>query len=256
VKPFVDAITLLTIIPLPFGRGSDAPPSRFAPLLFPLVGLLIGLGAAGLFTLLYDLLPKNLAAALVITTLAIITGALHIDGLADFSDGAFGGRDAESRLRIMKQPDIGAFGVASIVLVLGLDWIALSTLDINDIWILLSVTVMISRTAPLLIMLITSYVSPNGLGKNYVNLPKPALIAIIATTLVVSAALAGGPTLSLAVAGFAAALIVGLLAKKRLGGSNGDVYGAGVELAFAVCLVAAAGIVDAGAIIEPVWSGL
>jgi len=256
VKPFVDALTLLTIIPAPIGRSNDSAPSRFAPLAFPVIGLLLGFGATGLLTLFDEFLPGNLAAALVVAALALITGALHVDGLADFSDGIFGGRDPESRIRIMKQPEIGAFGVTSIVLVLGVSWLALSSLAAADLWILLPVTVMISRTAPLVIMSITSYVSPNGLGTNYVDVPKPILLIVVVITLAISAVVGGGPTLSLAFVGLLAALVVGLLAKKRLGGANGDVYGAGVEISLAVCLVIAAGIVDAGAIVEPVWSGL
>lgn len=224
--------------------------------MFPLVGILIGFGAVGSFIVLDELLPKNIAAALVLVALAIITGALHVDGLADFSDGLFGGRDLESRLRIMKQPDIGAFGVTSVVLVLAVDWIALSTLTTSDLWILLPVAVMISRTAPLVIMSITDYVSSNGLGNSYVGIPKLALATVIVITFAYSAAIGGGPALSLSIAGFASALGVGLLARKRIGGANGDVYGAGIEITLAVCLVGAAGIVDAGAIVEPVWSGI
>lgn len=254
MKPFVEAFTLLTIIPLPFGSGSSSPPSRFAPLFFPLVGLIIGLGAAALFALIDEFLPRNLTAALVVVFTVGITGALHVDGLADFADGVFGGQTPESRLSIMKKPDIGTFGVAAVVLALGVNWMALSSLTLGSVWIFLPIIGIVSRTAPLVIMSITKYVSANGLGSQYVGIPKPALIVVILLSLVISAAVGGGPTLSIAVGGIVAALVVGLLAKKRLGGANGDVYGAGIELAVFICLIGAAGVVDAGAITDPFWT--
>jgi adenosylcobinamide-GDP ribazoletransferase len=256
LKPLVDAFTLLTIIPLPFGSGKESPSSRFAPFFFPVVGLLIGLGAAALFTLVDELLPQNLAAALVLVAIVLVAGALHIDGLADFFDGLFGGRDPESRLRIMKQPDVGAFGATAIVLTLAIDWIALSSLTPESIWIVLPVVGLVSRSAPLVIMSFTRYVSQNGLGADYTTIPKLALIVVILVTLVASAVIGGGPALSIAVGGVITAALVGLVAIKRIGGANGDVYGAGVELTVAVCLVGASGVIDAGGLFEPIWATL
>ena len=62
-------------------------------------------------------LPLPLVAALVLVTGVALTGAMHIDGLADFADGVFGGRTTEDRLRIMKLPDVGAFGLVAVVLI-------------------------------------------------------------------------------------------------------------------------------------------
>ena len=256
MKPFIDAFTLLTVIPLPFGRNSVSPPSRFAPLFFPFVGLLIGIGAAAAFELIDGLLPRNLAAALVVVAMVAVTGALHVDGLADFADGIFGGRDPESRLRIMKQPDIGAFGVTAVVLVLGVNWIALSSITLDSVWIVLPVVGLISRSAPLVIMSITNYVSANGLGKSYVGVPKPALVSVIFLTLVISAVIGGVPALSIAIGGLVSAAVIALFARKRIGGANGDVYGAGIELATTVCLIGAVGVIDAGGLFEPVWTTL
>lgn len=257
MKPFVDAFTLLAIIPIPFLRRENASaPSRFAPLFFPIVGLLIGLGAAAIFALLNDLLPRNLSAAITLVAIVGITGALHIDGLADSFDGMLGGRDPETRLRIMKQPDIGAFGVAAVVLVLLVDWAALSSISTTTAWVALPMIGLMSRTAPLVVMSIASYVSANGLGQSYVNLSKPALIAVIFLTLVASAVIGGGPALGVAIGGVVAAVLVGLFAKSRIGGANGDVYGASVEMVVMVCLVGVVGTVGGGGLFEPVWTNL
>ncbi|MEE8045828.1 MAG: adenosylcobinamide-GDP ribazoletransferase, partial [Dehalococcoidia bacterium] len=237
MKPLFDAFTLLTIIPVPFVKNHDSPPSRFAPLFFPIIGLLIGVGAASVFTLVDEFLPRNLASALVVTSIVAITGALHIDGLADFFDGMFGGHDSESRLRIMKQPEVGAFGVSAVVLVLLIDWAALSSITSDDAWIVLPLVGLVSRTAPLMVMATTNYVSANGLGQSYAGLSKSALIVMLVFTLAVAAVIGGGPALSAAIVGLIAAALVGLFARKRIGGANGDVYGASVELVAAVCLI-------------------
>jgi adenosylcobinamide-GDP ribazoletransferase len=224
---------------------------------------MIGVGAAALFAIFDDLLPRSLGAALTITAVVIITGALHTDGLADFFDGMFGGHDPDSRLstldsrlRIMKQPDVGASGVAAVVLVLLIDWIALSSISVTMAWIVLPLAGLISRAAPLVVMALTSYVSENGLGQSYANLSKIALIIAISAAVIVSAVIGGGLALSIAIAGLIAAALVGLFAKKRIGGANGDVYGASIELVVAFCLVGAAGVVDAGGRFEAVWTNM
>jgi adenosylcobinamide-GDP ribazoletransferase len=256
MKPIVDAFRLLTIIPFPFGSSSDSPPSKYSPLFFPFVGVLIGVGAAAVFALFDELLPRDLAAALTIVALVIATGALHVDGLADFADGMFGGQDPASRMRIMKQPDIGAFGVAAVVLVLALDWIALSSLTVESAWLVLPMVGLMSRAAPLIVMTLTKYVSSGGLAQSYVGIPKPALVVAIVVAIFISAVIGGGLALSVALAGVVMAVLVTLFAKRRIGGSNGDVYGAAVELVTAVCLIGASGVVDAGGIFEAAWTGL
>jgi cobalamin synthase len=105
-------------------------------------------------------------------------------------------------------------------------------------------------------MSFTSYVSANGLGQSYTGLTKPALIAAIIVAGGVAAVIGGGFALAVAGAGLVVAILVGAIAKTRLGGANGDVYGASIELVAAVCVIGAAGVVDAGGMFEPVWTTL
>jgi len=87
----------------------------------PLAGVFVALPAAGLGLALGSTsLPPLATALLVVAALAIVTGALHEDGLADVADGFFGGHTAERRLEIMKDSRIGAFGTIALVLSLGL----------------------------------------------------------------------------------------------------------------------------------------
>ena len=244
MKPFVDAFTLLTIIPLPFGSGSDSPPSRFAPLFFPVVGLLIGFFTTFVYVVANQRVSDELAAAIALTATVILTGGLHIDGLADFFDGLFGGRDIESRLRIMKQSDIGAFGVIAILMAILIQWNAMSSVFPTHAWLVFPIVGVVSRSAPLVVMLMTKYVSSSGLGLSYANLPKPA--AAVVLILVCASAFTFDRSFAIwtVLAGFIAAATVGLIAKHRIGGANGDVYGASIEIASAVSLVVAVMFLD------------
>jgi adenosylcobinamide-GDP ribazoletransferase len=266
LKPLVGAFTLLTVIPVPFvgdGNGDPDPgsgPSKFAPLFFPVVGLAIGLVMAAAFALFDLFLPVMVTAALALVLGVALTGALHVDGLADFADGVFGGRDAADRLRIMKLPDVGAFGVVAVVLVVLVDWTAISSLGALDTWVVLALAGLVSRTAPLVVMSITQYVSVQGpgqgLGHGYSGLSRAALAGATLVTLAGAFVIGGWLALGVAIAGLLTALVVGVIARRRLGGATGDVYGASVELAFAVCVIGAVAVADAGEKLEPIWVSL
>ncbi|NVK32929.1 MAG: adenosylcobinamide-GDP ribazoletransferase [Rhodobacteraceae bacterium] len=87
----------------------------------PLAGFFVALPAAILgFLLGLTELPPLVVGFLVVGTLALTTGALHEDGLADVADGFFGGSSPESRLDIMKDSRIGAFGTVTLIVCLGL----------------------------------------------------------------------------------------------------------------------------------------
>ena len=257
MKPLFDAFTLLSVIPVPFARDDDAgtAPGRSAPLFFPLVGALIGLAMAAAFALGDLFLPVTVAAALVLVTGVALTGAIHIDGLADFADGVFGGRTAEDRLRIMKLPDVGAFGLVAVVLVVLVDWTAISSMAAPGAWVGLVIAGMASRTAPLVVMFTTSYVPLDGLGQGYRRLSKLPIAGSVVFTFLIAFVIGGWLALAVALAGLLMALAVGIFAKTRLGGATGDVYGASVELSFAVVLISVIALNDAGEKLGPVWIG-
>ncbi|MEE9200681.1 MAG: adenosylcobinamide-GDP ribazoletransferase [Candidatus Brocadiales bacterium] len=125
MREFLWALRFLTIIPL--GRDTeDLPPQRagVAMSLFPVVGLVIGLFLVVVYLPLAMLFPAKLADALIIMVFIIVTGALHLDGLADSLDGLLGGWDPRRRLEIMKDSRIGTFGVLGLFMVIGLKYLA------------------------------------------------------------------------------------------------------------------------------------
>jgi len=113
LRPLVTAIRTLTILPVP-GRDTD----RFDRSLwyFPVAGAVIGAALLGMTRLVTMLAPGQtlLAAVLLAVTGAMLTGALHLDGLADTSDAFGGGKTREDMLRILKDSRIGTFGAVAI----------------------------------------------------------------------------------------------------------------------------------------------
>lgn len=120
---FISAVQFLTIIPLKGHHDFDA---RNSLPYYPICGLLIGiiLMAVHLITRLFW--PVQVVALLDVIALALITGALHLDGLADSADGLYGQRDSKQALAIMKDSRIGPMGSVCIILCLAAKWVGLS----------------------------------------------------------------------------------------------------------------------------------
>ena len=253
------SVTLLTVIPL---RDPVTEPRRAtvaaAMAWAPAVGLLLGVIAAAVLVVADRPLGSGplTAAGLAVATLALLTRALHLDGLADLADGLGSGQPAPIALDIMRRSDIGPFGTVTLILALLIQVAALSHAE----------TAGPGRGAAALITaVITSRLAltwacrqgvpaarPNGLGAlvaGTVRLAIPvaltlATVTAAAAAVAVSATVTGdslGWTLPLAViAGLAAALVVQRHSTRRLGGITGDVLGALAEVATTVTLVVAA----------------
>ncbi|TFU24957.1 adenosylcobinamide-GDP ribazoletransferase [Thermus tengchongensis] len=110
------ALALLTVFPL---APKEALPEEFrrSTAFFPLAGYALGLPLS-LLALLP--LPEGLFAALALALLLGLTGFLHLDGLLDAADALLGARPKEERLRLLKDPHLGAFafGVGGVYLLL------------------------------------------------------------------------------------------------------------------------------------------
>ncbi len=131
MRLYLIALQFLTIVPLPFSVRCEERELGRSMAFFPLAGLTIGLLLAGFDFLFAFLLPRQVVDLLLITILAAVTGALHLDGLADVCDGiaARGGR--ERILTVMKDSRIGAVGVVGLVLGLLIKYQALFLLPLE-----------------------------------------------------------------------------------------------------------------------------
>lgn len=155
----------MTIIPLP--RRREASPEGVGRSLgyFPAVGLVIGLILAGLNWLLSLFLPPAIVNALLLVALVVITGALHLDGLADTCDGIAAHKTVEDRWRVMRDSHVGAFGVVGIVLLLLVQYVSLNSLPRGSLPATLVLMPVVSRWAMVYAVFTYPYARPTGLGK-------------------------------------------------------------------------------------------
>lgn len=240
IKPFFAAWRFLTVIPLPASLGlTERDLGRSAPF-FPLVGLFVGLAAAGLDYGLCRILPVSAASALVVVFLLSVSGALHMDGLADTADGFFSSRSRERMLEIMRDSRIGPMGVIALVCVLILKVSLLASIAEPYRMPVIFLTPLAGRSVLLLQMSLLTYARPaGGLASVFQNHFSRRKLIIAAVFPAVLGWLAGGwPGLF----GYLACLSFGLLfaayAKSKIGGYTGDTLGAACELAELVLLLA------------------
>ncbi|WP_339521327.1 adenosylcobinamide-GDP ribazoletransferase [Pseudomonas sp. EL_65y_Pfl2_R96] len=236
--PFWIALQFLSSLPIRL-PGMPTPEELGRSLLFyPLVGLLFG---AILWALNWLLLgtPLLLHAALLLSVWVLLSGALHLDGLADSADAWLGGYgDRERTLTIMKDPRSGPIAVVTLVLVLLLKFAALLALIEQQHSVVLIIVPLIGRGALLGLFLTTPYVRPGGLGQALADhLPRLVgrqVLAISAVACVLMAGLSGVWALVLAIVVFVWLRQVML---RRLGGTTGDTAGALLELLEVALLV-------------------
>ncbi|UIN52849.1 adenosylcobinamide-GDP ribazoletransferase [Pseudomonas kribbensis] len=229
--PLWIALQFLSSLPIRL-PGMPTPEQLGRSLLFyPLVGLLFGVILWALNLALAGA-PLLLHAALLLTVWVLLSGALHLDGLADSADAWLGGfGDRERTLTIMKDPRSGPIAVVTLVLVLLLKFAALLALIEQKQGMTLIFVPLIGRAALLGLFLTTAYVRAGGLGQALADhLPRKTgwqVLALSAAACVVIAGLNAVVALLLAVVVF---IWLRHLMVRRLGGTTGDTAGALLEL--------------------------
>ena len=226
---FWAAIEFLTIFPTPRRREITADHVGESPPYFPLVGLILGIILLALNYALSLFLPPTVVNALLVIALVILTGAHHLDGLADSFDGVIAGKSKEERLAIMSDGKIGVFGITAIVLVLLLKYVCLSQAPIFIALILMPV---LSRWAMVSAIFTFPYAKKLGMGTAFkagANWQKFVIATIIALAAAVIILKFWGLVLFVAIG----LITLGIAAcfRSRLGGLTGDNYGAINELA-------------------------
>ena len=274
------AVGTLTVFPVSPPRAVGRKSGSWAMTFAPLVGVLLaavasislwllgwtvfGWAVFGWAPSLYevinrqDLVPLRpasplLAAALTIGLLALLTRAIHLDGLADTVDGLGSGRPAEDALAIMRKSDIGPFGVVALVLMLLVQVVSLAAhISADHGALAITLALVVSR---LMLPIVCSRGVPaarrEGLGQAVAGSVSPGqlLLAVVfsAVALGVAATVTPADTLVaaetilrvaiVAVAALFAGAAICLWSVRRLGGVTGDVMGACVEVTFTVALV-------------------
>jgi adenosylcobinamide-GDP ribazoletransferase len=232
------AFTTLTVLPLRAGRV-DRGAAAVAMGLAPVVGALLGLVLAGVLTVLqWAHAPSLVAGGLTVAVAVLLTRGLHLDGLADTVDALGSYRRGDAALEIMRQPDIGPFGVAAIALVLLVQAAAVGPATAVAAWATgrLGISLACRRGVPA--------ARPDGLGALVAGTVPAPVVAGLAAVVAAGAvwAVPGRPWQGPAAVAAALAAVVLVLrhAVRRFGGITGDVLGAVAEVGTTVTLVALA----------------
>ncbi len=242
---FLAAFRFLTSIPIPVMREDWNRPltqQQFARSLvyYPLVGLILGGVLCALYWVFSNLLPLLLADALIIGTLAYMTGALHLDGLIDTFDGLAGGhKSPERRLQIMKTPDVGAVGAVAGIVVILLQFAALSSVPQSHIYVALILMPVLSRWAMAYAVFRYPYGRESGMGQALKSGSNNWVLPIASVTALIFAVIAGGwlGVISMAVIWLLTVALAQFF-RGKFNGLTGDTYGAINEITeFAVLLL-------------------
>lgn len=217
----------------------------------PLVGAVLGAAAAAVGALGTRTVSPLAGAVLALAALALLTRGLHLDGLADTADGLGPLRGRERALQVMRQSDVGPFGVATLVLTLLLQAACLAALlPADGGWLALWTAVVGARLAMARAGLPGVAVAPgSSLGTAVAGTVSRVWLAgcwlVTAGVVVAAAVLAGDAAdaarlVGTAVIGLLAAELLHRRARTRLGGVTGDVMGAMGEVTTTATLLAAA----------------
>lgn len=228
------ALTLVLLTRLPLPKLPEAWFQRQAQAVwaFPLAGLAITLPACATASLALWLgLPAPAAAGLLLVIQIVLTGAMHEDGLADTADGFWGGFTTERRLEIMKDSQIGTYGVLALIMTVGLRWLALSALlPLGGIWPVLALSLLSRATMPVLMVTLPN-ARKTGLSQS-VGCPEvfPCIIGI-SLAVFLSALMIGSITIAIFAMLSATTVGLAILARRKIGGQTGDVLGTSQQLA-------------------------
>jgi adenosylcobinamide-GDP ribazoletransferase len=233
------ATAFLTRLPMPHPQG--AMPKNFvrAHRMFPVVGAMIG-GAVGLLCLALRHIgvPDLAAAALALGASAMLTGALHEDGLADVADGFGGGRNSAAKLEIMRDSRLGTYGALILLVSFAAKLSALAVLPDSTVVQSLMAGHALGRGVLPAMSMGLPYARKDGLAA---NAGKPdAATAMTAAAFALGIALLSlswSNALWAALMAGLSAIMMAWLARRQIGGQTGDVLGGAEQVAETAILV-------------------
>ena len=247
------ALSLFTVIPAGAGAELGEGDAVAAVRWLPAVGLLLGgLGAGVMLGVAVGGVsgPRRLlGAALAVALLALLTGGLHLDGLADTADGLGSRRPAPQALDIMHRSDVGPMGVAALVLLLLIQVAALAAIPRTSLAAAALVLAAVTGRVAVVLATGSPAARPGGFGALVAGQTSAAdrelTVALLGCAVAAAGLAAGGwPLAARGLAAMLAGLLAGesvrRVAARRLGGMTGDVFGAILELTATAVLVTCA----------------
>lgn len=239
IKALILALQFLTRLPMPALHDEvDAQDMARSLLAFPIVGLLIGILLV-LLALSLSGLPDLVTAAVVLVLWVLLTGNLHLDGLADTADAWAGGQgDRDRVLEIMKDPRSGASAVSATVITLILKFAVLAYVIKAEAWVYLVLVPVLSRSSILLFFTFMDYVREQGLGSSYLDeFSASSAKSVLFAVAVASFVIGGAYGLLMAVFCVIVFYWYRIYWNRILGGFTGDLVGAFVEIIEALLLL-------------------
>lgn len=218
------AVMLLTRVPAGWLVGAAAVDPARSVWAYPVVGAALGAGGAAVFALArWAGMTEALAAVWALVALALLTGALHEDGLADLADGFGGGRNAARKLEIMRDSRVGSYGVLAVVLATALRVAALAALA--GVGPAMIVAGALSRAGMGVPLLLLRPARDGGLGASVGGRRGPALIGMAIAVGLAALFVPAGAATAAVLSAAAASVGVAWLARAQIGGFTGDVLG-------------------------------
>ena len=234
------ALAFLTRVPVGRWMALDGADIARGAVWFPLVGAGIGAVTGGVVAALAGPLTAPLAAVLGLAVAAALTGALHLDALADTAD-ALGAWTRERALEIMRDHSIGSYGGVALVLDLAVKGVALAVLAERHGVVRFAVCAAVAaRIAPVLLSAALPYARTTaGLGRALGGTGAIRCTAAVAAGTAVCVGLAGRDGVIVLAVAAVVVVVAGVGSARWLGGITGDVLGATTELCEAAALIAA-----------------
>lgn len=240
-KGFIMDVSMFTIIPTPYKVWEDNAVCHMMKL-YPLIGLIVGLlNYLIYFISNYFNLPLIIITALTMIAPFIITGMLHLDGFMDVSDALLSRRDRKEKIRILKDPNTGAFSVISLGILFILNFSSVyAIIEGNKNIMGIVIIPIISRALMGYMLLKKDTMKESSLGSYFKTGTGKVDIVVIIFFLIMAL---GGLVYLLGIKGLIlggfiilSAIISVKKSIKELGGMSGDIAGYGLVIAEAVGL--------------------
>ncbi|HHA0036181.1 TPA: adenosylcobinamide-GDP ribazoletransferase [Yersinia enterocolitica] len=244
LRLFLATLQFMTRIPVPerWTQGLALDNYERGIIGFPFIGLIVGVIGGVVFTLLAPWCGVPLAALGYVLALALVTGAFHLDGLADTCDGVFSARKREQMLEIMRDSRLGTNGGLALIFIVVAKVLVVSELALRDAPMLLMLTTasVAGRTVIVLLMYRQRYAREgNGLGNIYIGkVTGKQTLVTLAGGAILTLLLGQGAALLALVMSIAVVLLLATYLRRRLGGQTGDTLGAAAEVGELIFLLA------------------
>ncbi len=233
IKSLILMFQFFTRIPIPIAVPANPKSFRRGVVFLPLVGAVIGIILAGINYFIEPYISPLVASIVIVIAEIILTGGLHLDGLADSFDGLYSARKKERMLEIMKDSHIGTYGVIALIMTLMLKVAIIYTIPASIKFNLLLVMPIVSRFGVVFLGYRFKYAREDGLGNWLIgNVAIYHVIVSAIVTGIIVWALFDNVYLSIFFVGIAVvfAQIYGYRVKKQIDGITGDILGSYIEL--------------------------